>query len=667
MIAKGYIWSIEPWRGDALLLQIGPQRRRIILPRRAEGFSEEDFAFRPGFWAGVRGEPYGGGMIYAIQIRIQERLLTRKDVFRSPPLKRVLRQFGLASGFPGKRYGNLWEYVLSAQHWRDAMGFRKRRLSPEQAFTLEFLVRRAVAGSDVIVIPPPGILAKLAVSRDGFGLSVDEFRERVKRLCWPREIVDHFWNFFLERAQIVIVNDDVVKPVWIIKIESELRDKLKQLRKDLEEKRENFIGIADPDLFEKIRSISNPRDPDLKFLPWVSVVTGPAGSGKTTFVRHLAHVLEKAGFMVDLTSARGGAAVRLGPGGETIHYATWGFKRRVAEAVDIVIVDEAQELNLLELRKLLLHRVTNPHQWLIFVGDPDQARRKNNALNLLLEYLPDWAVKRMQKVHRFNFRNRRNLAVIVQNWAEAVLIVCAWACRIIDKEGLEVLLRDSMILAPHLGRHGENVAQGKLGAVQLSLCLNRLLNGFWPFRRTRDFMQTIFVTKSNARLVNLDRYGVSWERSWMLVPTGSCLVVEKDGPGVLYRAGADERPVLLPPELVEGLLRYARLGPVRTIQSAHGTECKRSITVVPEEGVRDRSDHEALLVEAHTRARESSIFVILNNLRETQDWLRSQGYEVRPADLGRAKRTVGQFIKRHPSGVLRLLFNQRREVCGNVS
>jgi exodeoxyribonuclease V alpha subunit len=114
----------------------------------------------------------------------------------------------------------------------------------------------------------------------------------------------------------------------------------------------------------------------------IVVVTGGPGTGKTTLVRALLHILRKADIAVALCSPTGRAAQRLAEAtnqpAATLHRllkfnaATGKFHHNSREPleVDLLIVDETSMLDI-PLASLLLQAVPNGAT-IIFVGDSDQ-------------------------------------------------------------------------------------------------------------------------------------------------------------------------------------------------------------------------------------------------------------------------------------------------------
>jgi len=114
----------------------------------------------------------------------------------------------------------------------------------------------------------------------------------------------------------------------------------------------------------------------------VMVITGGPGTGKTTIVRAIIHLLEKSRFEIRLTAPTGRAAKRLeettGMDASTIHRL---LKYRPREGkfhynefnplpVDLLIVDEASMLDVILAYHLL--KALPPRASVIFVGDVDQ-------------------------------------------------------------------------------------------------------------------------------------------------------------------------------------------------------------------------------------------------------------------------------------------------------
>ncbi|GJL52929.1 MAG: ATP-dependent RecD-like DNA helicase [Nitrospirales bacterium] len=127
-----------------------------------------------------------------------------------------------------------------------------------------------------------------------------------------------------------------------------------------------------------------------------TVVTGPAGSGKTELLRRAVTACQADGLRVAVTATTGKAASLLGRVAQTVHrllkYGPHGFSRRVLPH-DVVFVDEASMLTLPVLVALL--RVVRGA--VIFSGDPRQLPPVHgiSVFGYLLKHLPVLALDKV--------------------------------------------------------------------------------------------------------------------------------------------------------------------------------------------------------------------------------------------------------------------------------
>lgn len=113
----------------------------------------------------------------------------------------------------------------------------------------------------------------------------------------------------------------------------------------------------------------------------VSILTGAPGTGKTSTVKALISVFEKAGYFVRLAAPTGRAAQRLremtGCSAHTLHkllrndcLKPRSFWNYIFPIADVLIVDEASMIDLFLMARLV--SVCSSHTRLIFVGDVNQ-------------------------------------------------------------------------------------------------------------------------------------------------------------------------------------------------------------------------------------------------------------------------------------------------------
>jgi|CXWL01.1.fsa_nt_gi hypothetical protein len=119
--------------------------------------------------------------------------------------------------------------------------------------------------------------------------------------------------------------------------------------------------------------LAHPEDPQIRSVlaHRYSIITGPAGSGKTQMVLRVADWCRAQGLRVAMTALTGKAASLLGPEGQTVHrllgYGGGGYSVACVTA-DVVFVDEMSMLVWPILSRLL----TVCRGQIIFSGDPRQ-------------------------------------------------------------------------------------------------------------------------------------------------------------------------------------------------------------------------------------------------------------------------------------------------------
>ena len=131
-------------------------------------------------------------------------------------------------------------------------------------------------------------------------------------------------------------------------------------------------------------------------LQWkYSVLTGQAGTGKTTLIRQLKHT----SLNIKFTATIGKTAKNLDESATTIHDVLGYPKFQVREInADIVVIDESSMLTW----QLLYHALTKIKGNIIFVGDPEQTSPVQGAgiLKEMIAIMPEGSVKKLETVYR---------------------------------------------------------------------------------------------------------------------------------------------------------------------------------------------------------------------------------------------------------------------------
>lgn len=189
-----------------------------------------------------------------------------------------------------------------------------------------------------------------------------------------------------------------------------------------------------------------------------TILTGAAGTGKTTHLRNVKAFLEGQGYTVALTALTGKAASILGDGAMTLHkllgYGHGGFKVKSIKQ-DVVIVDEASMMDWYTAHTLYK---TIGEGRVILSGDPNQLPpvKGGSVFEELIPLLPN---VKLEKVHRF-VGGESNIQVI-------------------QRKSIYDLLSATTTLALTMARKGENfqVLTPVLGSCIGTFNLNRILQG----------------------------------------------------------------------------------------------------------------------------------------------------------------------------------------------
>jgi exodeoxyribonuclease V alpha subunit len=249
----------------------------------------------------------------------------------------------------------------------------------------------------------------------------------------------------------------------------------------------------------------------------VTVLTGGPGTGKTTAVQTIIHLLDGYGHSYALAAPTGRAAKRLteatGRPAKTIHRllefspsAGYTFQRNEAHPlkVDMVIVDEASMLDLLLANHLL--KAIPPTSHLLLVGDVDQLPSVG-AGNVLRDIIESgvagmvrleeifrqeegsWIVRNAHRINRGQMpifaKGARDFFLFVQEDPEeaAELLVDVVQRRIPRRFGYHPV-EDIQVLSP--------MYRGPVGVSGLNTRLQEVLNPSRPGKLERRFGERVF-------------------------------------------------------------------------------------------------------------------------------------------------------------------------------
>lgn len=189
-----------------------------------------------------------------------------------------------------------------------------------------------------------------------------------------------------------------------------------------------------------------------------TILTGAAGTGKTTQLRAVKAYLEEQGYKVALTAMTGKAASVLGDGATTLHkllgYGYGGFSvKKVSQ--DVIIVDEASMMDWYTAHTL--YKAAGEGR-VILSGDPNQLPPVKGG-SVFAELIPILPNVKLEKVHRF--------------------VGGAANIQVIQRASVYDLLSATTTLALSLTRKGESfqVLTPVLGTVIGTFNLNRILQG----------------------------------------------------------------------------------------------------------------------------------------------------------------------------------------------
>ncbi len=207
-------------------------------------------------------------------------------------------------------------------------------------------------------------------------------------VSYEGEVLGEITNLEIEGTlkSTLLDDEDAVAITKLYNMEKYIASKLKLLSNTSSNLKLNYA--KDIDEFERANNLAlhenQRRAIESACKEGVSVITGGPGTGKTTIIKAILHILEAHGQKIMLMAPTGRAAKRMeeqtGKEAATIHRALevnfnsgrLGFNRNENNPLetDVVIVDEVSMIDVYVLSSLL--RALTPRTKLILVGDKDQ-------------------------------------------------------------------------------------------------------------------------------------------------------------------------------------------------------------------------------------------------------------------------------------------------------
>lgn len=263
------------------------------------------------------------------------------------------------------------------------------------------------------------------------------------------------------------------------------------------------------------------------------VITGRAGTGKTTLLNALKRTLEDQGRMTLSVALTGRAAGKL-EDGQTLAYALGGarLRDRFPEAYDAILVDEASQFSLYHMSRTI--RGLHPHQRLVLAGDPKQLppiegprvypwmiqvmREKNLVLELTTP-------------HRFD-RDRRVFLIEYSN-AFCVRFVAGLFALVAENNGVEWLILSPIHRGPVGVRALNRTVKQALSARNLSDLFSAAREADGPFEITPgDRVMPVENIYDGRTLILTNKQAV-----------GTVLSVRNGSASVMFPEGTREVPV----------------------------------------------------------------------------------------------------------------------------
>lgn len=379
----------------------------------------------------------------------------------------------------------------------------------------------------------------------------------------------------------------------------------------------------------------------------VVVITGGPGTGKTTTINTIIHMLEKQELEVMLAAPTGRAAKRMseatGREAQTIHRLLeiefiqedskkQSFTRNEENPIDtdVLIVDEMSMVDVVLMNALLKAMI--PGQHLILVGDADQLPSVG-AGNVLKDIINSQRIKvvRLTQV----FRQAQESAIIMNahrinqgeypisnqkdtdfffmqrsNQNEAVDTLLELATQRLPKFQKCDPLRDIQILAP--------MRKGVLGVQELNKSLQDALNPPHPSKVEKEFRTGIFRAGDKVMQIK-NNYNTPWKiysdagikyDEGVGVFNGDCGIIQEiDHSRELITVVFDDQKTV---EYDYGQLDELELAYAVTIHKSQGSEYP--VVILPIHSGPPMLLNRNLLYTAVTRAKE---LVVIVGLRET--------------------------------------------------